>query len=157
MFDVCVGFWRVDEATVRSNGARSVRGEVECRWVRAVMEVGERSNGVRTVSVEMRVERRGEMRWIIWGVKTDGVKTEEMRVERRGDKLWKKLVSGSGYSENWISFLLQLCHQKRCLLFKMWPKHVSKIMFQTKVFEQLFSNNPFLNTITKQIVPNFGH
>ena len=37
----------------------------------------------------------------IWGVKTDdGVKTEEMRVERRGDKLQKKLISGSGCSEN---------------------------------------------------------
>ena len=45
----------------------------------------------------------------IWGVKTDGVKTddilwgvktEEMRVERRGDKLYKKLISGSGCSEN---------------------------------------------------------
>ena len=37
---------------------------MECRWVRAVMEVGETSNGVRTVIffVEMRVERRGEMR-----------------------------------------------------------------------------------------------
>ena len=37
---------------------------MECRWVRGVMEVGERSNGVRTVIffVEMRVERRGEMR-----------------------------------------------------------------------------------------------
>ena len=36
----------------------------------------------------------------IWGVKTDGVKTEEMRVERRGDKVQKKLISGSGCSEN---------------------------------------------------------
>ena len=64
MFDVCVGFCRVYEATVRSNGAGSVRGEVECRWVKAVMEVGERSNGVRTVIffVEMRVERRGKIR-----------------------------------------------------------------------------------------------
>ena len=40
-----------------------MRGEVECRWVRGVMEVGERSNGVWIVIffVEMRVER-GEMR-----------------------------------------------------------------------------------------------
>ena len=36
---------------------------MECRWVRGVMEVGERSNGVRTMIffIEMRVER-GEMR-----------------------------------------------------------------------------------------------
>ena len=26
----------------------------------------------------------------LWGVKTDGVKTEEMRVERRGDKHQEK-------------------------------------------------------------------
>ena len=36
----CVGFCRVYEATIRINGARSVRGEVEWRWVRRVMEVG---------------------------------------------------------------------------------------------------------------------
>ena len=37
---------------------------MECRWVRAVMEVGERSNGVRTVILcrdESRKERRDEM------------------------------------------------------------------------------------------------
>ena len=56
--------WGVKTDDMRVNGARSVRSEVECRWVRGVMEVGERSNGVRTVIffVEMRVERRGEMR-----------------------------------------------------------------------------------------------
>ena len=36
----CVRFCRVYEATIRINGARSVRGEVEWRWVRRVMEVG---------------------------------------------------------------------------------------------------------------------
>ena len=36
----CVGFCHVYEATIRINGARSVRGAVEWRWVRRVMEVG---------------------------------------------------------------------------------------------------------------------
>ena len=56
---------------------------MECRWVSAVMEVGERSNGVRTDILcrgESREERRDEM--IFFG----GVKTDDMRVERRGDK-----------------------------------------------------------------------
>ena len=47
------------------------------------MEVGERSNGVRTDILcrdESREERRDEM--IFFG----GVKTDVMRVERRGDK-----------------------------------------------------------------------
>ena len=39
----------------------------------------------------------------------------------------------------------------------MWPKHVSKNMFQTTIFEQLFSNNHILNTITKHIVFFFEH
>ena len=56
-----------------------------------------------------------------------------------------------------FNFYYRCAIRNACSLFKMWPEHVSKNMFQTEVFEQLFSNSPILNTITKYIVWNFGH
>ena len=44
--DVVCGILTRYEATVRINRAGSVRGEVEWRWVRRVMEVGESSDCV---------------------------------------------------------------------------------------------------------------
>ena len=40
---------RVYDGLFRINGAKSVRGEVEWRWVRGVMEVGESSGLLITV------------------------------------------------------------------------------------------------------------
>ena len=152
---MCVGFWRVYEATVRSNGAGSVRGEVECLWVRGVMEVGERSNGVRTMIffVDMRVERRGEMRWYSLG-REDW--RDESREERR-QTLEKSWSVGLGTVKTEFNFYYRCAIRNIYSVFKITAEHYSKNIFQTWVFQQPFPNSLILNSITKHIVSNFGH
>ena len=67
------------------------------------------------------------------------------------------IFMGSGAEKIEFHFYYRCAIKNAISLFKMWSEHVSKTMFQTEVFEQLFSNNPILNTITKHIVSNFGH
>ena len=136
---MCVGFWRVYEATVRSNGAGSVRGEVECRWVRGVMEVGERSNGVRTVIffIEMRVER-GKMRWYSLG-REDW--RDESREERRQtlEKADQWVWAQSKLSSIFIT-VMPSKSSVHCL--KSQPS-----MFQKIYFKQGFLSNHFQTTL----------
>ena len=122
----CVGFWRVYEATIRINGAGSVRGEVEWRWVRGVMEVGE--FGLCDLLCT---------RYL-------GLGHEEMRVEET--KIQKSWLGGS---LNVFNFITEVPLETPVCCLKSAPS-----TFQKTLFKYGFCSNNFQTTLFWKRWPN---
>ena len=134
----CVGFWRVYEATVRINGAGSMRGEVEWHWVRGVMEVGE-SYGAGWVRIVW------SSLYQVFGF--GGVKRWEYREETNIQKSW------SGGSLSVFNFITEVPLETPICCLKSAPSTFQKTLFKHGFWSNNFQTALFwkrrLNTFFK--------